>query len=140
LLLERRRRDDVRAAAGRARARNGAREAARKSRGDRRRPARHEVPRRTARADRARISVRELRRGLSPAGARAHRLPGARAAERLQSPRGGILEESGACEVVAKFMGGLWASEFAHSPLDVVAWHGDYVPYKYDLARFMAIN
>jgi homogentisate 1,2-dioxygenase len=41
---------------------------------------------------------------------------------------------------VAKFMGGLWATEFAHSPLDVVAWHGDYVPYKYDLARFMTLG
>jgi homogentisate 1,2-dioxygenase len=49
-------------------------------------------------------------------------------------------EDEGRCEVVAKFMGGLWASEFSHSPLDVVAWHGNYVPYKYDLARFMAIN
>jgi len=49
-------------------------------------------------------------------------------------------EDAGRCEVVAKFMGGLWATELAHSPLDVVAWHGDYVPYKYDLARFMAIN
>ena len=49
-------------------------------------------------------------------------------------------EDAGKCEVVAKFMGRLWASEFAHSPLDVVAWHGDYVPYKYELARFMAIN
>ncbi|HWM45102.1 MAG TPA: homogentisate 1,2-dioxygenase, partial [Burkholderiales bacterium] len=49
-------------------------------------------------------------------------------------------EESGKCEVLAKFMGGLWASEFAHSPLDVVAWHGDYVPYKYDLARFMTLG
>jgi homogentisate 1,2-dioxygenase len=49
-------------------------------------------------------------------------------------------EETGKCQVVAKFMGRLWASEFAHSPLDVVAWHGDYVPYKYDLARFMAIG
>jgi homogentisate 1,2-dioxygenase len=49
-------------------------------------------------------------------------------------------EETGKCEVVGKFMGGLWASEFAHSPLDVVAWHGDYVPYKYDLARFMTIG
>jgi homogentisate 1,2-dioxygenase len=49
-------------------------------------------------------------------------------------------EERGRCEVVAKFMGRLWESEFAHSPLDVVAWHGSYVPYKYDLARFMAIN
>jgi homogentisate 1,2-dioxygenase len=49
-------------------------------------------------------------------------------------------EDAGPCEVVAKFMGGLWASEFSHAPLDVVAWHGGYVPYKYDLARFMAIN
>jgi homogentisate 1,2-dioxygenase len=49
-------------------------------------------------------------------------------------------EDAGECEVIAKFMGGLWASEFAHSPLDVVAWHGRYAPYKYDLARFMAIN
>lgn len=49
-------------------------------------------------------------------------------------------EETGKCEVTAKFMGGLWATELAHSPLDVVAWHGDYVPYKYDLARFMTIG
>jgi homogentisate 1,2-dioxygenase len=49
-------------------------------------------------------------------------------------------EDGGKCEVVAKFLGGLWAAELAHSPLDVVAWHGDYVPYKYDLARFMAIG
>ena len=49
-------------------------------------------------------------------------------------------EEKGKCEVVAKFMGGLWATELAHSPLDVVAWHGDYVPYKYDLANFMTIG
>jgi homogentisate 1,2-dioxygenase len=49
-------------------------------------------------------------------------------------------EDGGKCEVVAKFLGGLWAADFAHSPLDVVAWHGDYVPYKYDLARFMTIG
>jgi homogentisate 1,2-dioxygenase len=49
-------------------------------------------------------------------------------------------EDAGKCEVVAKSMGGLWAADFAHSPLDVVAWHGDYVPYKYDLARFMVIG
>src|SRR6185369_1934084 len=49
-------------------------------------------------------------------------------------------EDRGRCEVVAKFMGGLWATELAHSPLDVVAWHGDFVPYKYDLARFMTIG
>jgi homogentisate 1,2-dioxygenase len=49
-------------------------------------------------------------------------------------------EETGPCELVVKFMGGLWATQLAHSPLDVVAWHGDYVPYKYDLARFMTLN
>ena len=49
-------------------------------------------------------------------------------------------EDAGKCEVVAKFMGGLWAADFAHSPLDVVAWHGDYAPCKYDLARFMVIG
>ena len=43
-------------------------------------------------------------------------------------------------QVVSKFLGGLWAGEYRHSPLDVVAWHGRYAPYKYDLARFMVIN
>ena len=40
----------------------------------------------------------------------------------------------------AKFPGTLWAAELDHSPLDVVAWHGNYVPYKYDLARFNTLN
>ena len=43
-------------------------------------------------------------------------------------------------QVVQKFMGALWATELDHSPLDVVAWHGNLAPYKYDLARFMAIG
>ena len=29
-------------------------------------------------------------------------------------------------------------SEIDHSPLDVVAWHGNYAPYKYDLRRLHA--
>ncbi len=49
-------------------------------------------------------------------------------------------DKAGKCQVVAKFLGNLWASEFDRSPLDVVAWHGNCAPYKYDLARFMAIN
>jgi homogentisate 1,2-dioxygenase len=43
-------------------------------------------------------------------------------------------------EVVAKLAGHLWSVEYGHSPLDVVAWHGNYYPYKYDLARFNTIN
>ncbi len=43
-------------------------------------------------------------------------------------------------ELVQKFQNTLWAATLDHSPLDVVAWHGTLTPYKYDLARFMAIN
>ena len=42
--------------------------------------------------------------------------------------------------IVAKFLGRLWEAPIDHSPLDVVAWHGNYAPYKYDLARFNVIN
>jgi homogentisate 1,2-dioxygenase len=42
--------------------------------------------------------------------------------------------------VVQKYQNRLWASEFDHSPLDVVAWHGNFAPYKYDLARFNTIG
>jgi homogentisate 1,2-dioxygenase len=41
-----------------------------------------------------------------------------------------------ACELIGKFSGRLWAARMDHSPLDVVAWHGNYAPYKYDLRRF----
>jgi homogentisate 1,2-dioxygenase len=43
-------------------------------------------------------------------------------------------------ELVAKFGGRLWSARIDHSPLDVVAWHGNYAPYKYDLAKFNVIN
>ncbi|SDP23017.1 homogentisate 1,2-dioxygenase [Nakamurella panacisegetis] len=36
--------------------------------------------------------------------------------------------------------GSLWRSEIGHSPLDVVAWHGNYAPYKYDLRRFSPVG
>jgi homogentisate 1,2-dioxygenase len=43
-------------------------------------------------------------------------------------------------ELLAKFQGNLWSARMDHSPLDVVAWHGNYAPYKYDLRRFNAIG
>jgi len=46
----------------------------------------------------------------------------------------------GAHELVAKFQGHLWSAAMDHSPIDVVAWHGNYAPYKYDLRRFNAIG
>jgi len=46
----------------------------------------------------------------------------------------------GAYELVGKFMGNLWSAQMDHSPIDVVAWHGNYAPYKYDLRRFNAMG
>jgi homogentisate 1,2-dioxygenase len=43
-------------------------------------------------------------------------------------------------EVVQKYLGALWTTTLDHSPLDVVAWHGNYAPCRYDLARFNAIG
>ena len=43
-------------------------------------------------------------------------------------------------EIVQKYLGTLWATTLDHSPLDVVAWHGNLAPYKYDLANFNAIG
>jgi len=43
-------------------------------------------------------------------------------------------------ELVAKFSGKLWATSLNHSPFDVVAWRGNYAPYKYDLRRFNTIG
>ena len=43
-------------------------------------------------------------------------------------------------ELVSKFGGRLWRAPIGHSPLDVVAWHGNYAPYKYDLRHFNTIG
>jgi len=39
-----------------------------------------------------------------------------------------------------KWGGELFATEIAQSPLDVVAWHGNYAPYKYDLRHFSPVG
>ena len=44
------------------------------------------------------------------------------------------------CELIAKFGGELWSAPLDHSPLDVVAWHGNHAPCKYDLRRFNTIG
>ncbi len=43
-------------------------------------------------------------------------------------------------ELIQKYMGSLWTTTLAHSPFDVVAWHGNVAPYRYDLTRFNTIN
>jgi homogentisate 1,2-dioxygenase len=39
-----------------------------------------------------------------------------------------------------KWGGALWRTEIGHSPFDVVAWHGNYAPYKYDLRTFSPVG
>jgi homogentisate 1,2-dioxygenase len=50
--------------------------------------------------------------------------------------------EDRACEflVVHKFCGKFFSYTRTHSPFDVVAWHGNYAPYMYDLARFCPVG
>ncbi|MCG6954139.1 MAG: homogentisate 1,2-dioxygenase [Betaproteobacteria bacterium] len=72
---------------------------------------------------------------LGPIGAQ-----GLAQARHFLAPVAAYEEREARCELVTKFMGALWATEINHSPLDVVAWHGRYAPYKYDLALFMAVN
>jgi homogentisate 1,2-dioxygenase len=52
------------------------------------------------------------------------------------APVAAFEDREGDYELLAKFQGGLWSARIGHSPLDVVAWHGNHVPYKYDLRRF----
>jgi homogentisate 1,2-dioxygenase len=56
------------------------------------------------------------------------------------APAAAFEDRQGSFQVVQKFGGHLWAADYDHSPLDVVAWHGDLAPYKYDLDRFMTIG
>jgi homogentisate 1,2-dioxygenase len=44
------------------------------------------------------------------------------------------------CEVIQKYLGSLWTTTLDHSPLDVVAWHGNLAPCRYELGRFNVIG
>lgn len=58
----------------------------------------------------------------------------------FQTPHAAYEDTQGEFELIAKFQGNLWRAAIGHSPLDVVGWHGNYAPYRYDLRRFNAIG
>lgn len=58
----------------------------------------------------------------------------------FQIPVAAFENQNSPCQLLVKFQGTLWQTPLMHSPLDVVAWHGNYAPYKYDLALFNTIN
>ncbi|XP_066584363.1 homogentisate 1,2-dioxygenase isoform X2 [Prorops nasuta] len=58
----------------------------------------------------------------------------------FQTPVAWYEERETEFKIINKFHGKLFVATQNHSPFDVVAWHGNYVPFKYDLDRFMVIN
>ncbi|AER57777.1 homogentisate 1,2-dioxygenase [Pseudoxanthomonas spadix BD-a59] len=58
----------------------------------------------------------------------------------FQTPVAAYEDVEGDFELIAKFQGHLWRADIGHSPLDVVAWHGNCAPYRYDLRRFNTIG
>jgi len=58
----------------------------------------------------------------------------------FEAPVAWYEERAGDFELVARFMGHCWSARMDHSPLDVVAWHGNNAPYRYDLRRFNTIG
>ncbi|MCV0379470.1 homogentisate 1,2-dioxygenase [Nitratireductor sp.] len=49
-------------------------------------------------------------------------------------------EKETPCRLFVKWCGQFHVTEIGHSPLDVVAWHGNYAPYKYDLSTFSPVG
>jgi homogentisate 1,2-dioxygenase len=49
-------------------------------------------------------------------------------------------DSAGAFELVKKYGGTLWRTTQQNSPFNVVAWHGNLAPLKYDTANFMTIG
>ncbi len=58
----------------------------------------------------------------------------------FETPVAWFEDLEGTFELVAKFGGNLWSCDIEHSPLDIVAWHGNYAPYRYDLRRYNTIG
>ena len=58
----------------------------------------------------------------------------------FKTPVAAFEDKEEACRLTVKWCGGFHVAEIGHSPLDVVAWHGNYAPYKYDLRHFSPVG
>ena len=58
----------------------------------------------------------------------------------FEAPVAAYEDREGSYQLITKLAGNLFACDIGHSPLDVVAWHGNLTPYKYNLRRFNAIG
>ncbi len=58
----------------------------------------------------------------------------------FETPVAAFEDRRGRFELVVKQGGRLFSCDIGHSPLDVVAWHGNLAPYRYDLRRFNTLG
>ena len=58
----------------------------------------------------------------------------------FETPAAAFEDKDEPTEVIQKSLGSLWTTTLDHSPLDVVAWHGNYAPWRYELSRFNVIG
>ncbi len=58
----------------------------------------------------------------------------------FEAPHAAFEEQDGPHSLVMKLGGRLFATELSHSPFDVVAWHGNLAPFRYDLSRFNTLG
>jgi len=58
----------------------------------------------------------------------------------FKTPVAAFEDKDAPCRLTVKWCGKFYSCDLDHSPLDVVAWHGNYAPYKYDLETFAPIG
>jgi homogentisate 1,2-dioxygenase len=58
----------------------------------------------------------------------------------FKTPVAAFEEKDSPSTLTVKWCGKFYTTEIGHSPLDVVAWHGNYAPYKYDLRTFSPVG
>jgi homogentisate 1,2-dioxygenase len=58
----------------------------------------------------------------------------------FKTPTAAFEDKEGSCRLTVKWCGGFNVAAIGHSPLDVVAWHGNYAPYKYNLRHFSPVG
>jgi homogentisate 1,2-dioxygenase len=58
----------------------------------------------------------------------------------FKTPVAAFEDREGGCRLWVKWCGTFHVADIGHSPLDVVAWHGNYAPYKYDLRHYAPVG
>jgi homogentisate 1,2-dioxygenase len=58
----------------------------------------------------------------------------------FEYPKAAFVDMPGSYQLITKMLDAFWLCELPAHPMNVVAWHGNYAPYRYDLKRFNTIN